>query len=116
MSEIKNMTLAEITRNVNMMRSNGFSDYDKLVWINEIEGIVQTEIMGIDPADIVQYSDANVICYTLVPRPYSRLYALYVVAMIDLANGEYEKYNMSSAAFNEAMQSYAKWYIRNRKK
>ena len=98
------------------MRSNSFKEYDKLVWLNEVEGMVQTEIMGIAPSDIVQYNDATSLRYALVPKPYARLYALYITAMIDLAHGEYEKYNMSSSAFNEAMQSYAKWYIRNGKK
>ena len=114
MDNRNNMSVFEIIQWTDVIRPNGFGDAYKLKWLNEIEGLIQTEIMGIDPSKILQHVTHSSLEYVLVPRPYSRLYALYIISMIDLANGEYNKYNISSAAFNDAMRDYAKWYIRSK--
>lgn len=48
-----------------------------------------------------------------VSAPYDNLYGLYLMSMIDFANGEYNKYNNTVLAFNGAMDEYRCWYRRN---
>ena len=48
-----------------------------------------------------------------VRPPHDKLYAAYLTAMIDFANGEYNKYQNSMQLFNLAFGEYARWYADN---
>jgi hypothetical protein len=48
----------------------------------------------------------------LVRPPHDKLYAAYVVAQIDFANGEYDKYNNTMQLFNGFWGEYCRWYSR----
>ena len=49
----------------------------------------------------------------LVHPPYDNLYGLYLAAMIDFGNGEYNKYQNDMAMFNEALGGYIRWFASN---
>ena len=49
------MTIKELFDYVDEIRPNSYGNQTKMVWVNEIEGAVQTEIMGIYPADVASY-------------------------------------------------------------
>lgn len=44
--------------------------------------------------------------------PHDKLYGAYLVAQIDFANGEYNKYQNSMQMFNAYWSEYARWYAR----
>jgi len=48
----------------------------------------------------------------LVPVPHDKLYRSYLCAMIDYANGEYDKYNNAMAMFNRELSEFTNWYAR----
>lgn len=97
--------------------SHAFSDEVICIWINEIEGMVQSEILLTSPADIITYtiSDDPEIkddkeTELLVPAPHSKIYRAYVCAMIDFERGEYSTYANSIELFNDWWREYAAWY------
>ena len=47
-----------------------------------------------------------------VPAPFDRVYWTYLVAMIDLAAGNVERYRVSDALYRESRDAYARWYQR----
>ena len=122
------------------LKPNAFALEQKLIWLNELEGKIQTLIHGIDPgpaappaseedeegmeepvspasADevraFVQYAlPEDEETQLLAPAPYDGLYWKHLCAMIDYVNGEYDKYAASQAVANAAYKDYAKWYIR----
>ena len=49
---------------------------------------------------------------TYVKHPHDKLYYLYVIAMMDFANHEYEKYANDTMVFNEALDDFAKYWQR----
>ena len=107
------MTIKELIDYVGEIRPNSYGNQTKMVWINEIEGAVQTEIMGIYPADLMSY-DANTDLDTelLVKAPHAKLYAWYVVAMMDLVSMGDAAYENSYRIFNNFWNEYARWYLR----
>ena len=107
------MTINELIDYVGEIRPNSYGNQTKMVWINEIEGAVQTEIMGIYPADLMSY-DANTDLDTelLVKAPHAKLYAWYVVAMMDLVSMGDAAYENSYRIFNKFWDEYARWYLR----
>ena len=93
------------------IKPNKYPSEVMTAWINEVEGIVQTEIMLISPEDIIMYDyETNANTKLLALPPHDKIYYLYLLAMIDFANGEYERYQNSITMFNAALDEYTAWY------
>jgi hypothetical protein len=107
------VTIKELFDYVNEIRPNSYGNQTKLVWVNEIEGAVQTEIMGILPANVINYKD-NVDLNTtlLVGAPHAKLYAWYMIAMIDLVTMGSGAFENSQKVFRKFWDEYARWYLR----
>ena len=131
------MNVIDAIHMADSLKPNAFTLEQKLIWINELEGNIQTLIHGVDPSlaaptepedgmeeaavpasagevrTLIQYAlpddDETIL---LAPAPYDGLYWKHLCAMIDYANGEYDKYAASQAVANAAYKDYAKWYIR----
>lgn len=105
------MTLSQIISFVDDIKPNAFSNDAKTMWLNEVEGYVQTEVFLLDISEIIQYSYADDSeTEMLVEPPHNKLYRYYLEAMIDYANGEYNKYNNTFAMYNACLAEYARWY------
>jgi len=106
--------LGEIIAMVDEIKPNAFSDEAKTVWLNECEGLVQTEIFLFAPVEIIRYrwpEDRNSIM--LVEPPHDKLYWAYLTAMIDFANGEYNKYQNTMQLFNASYGEFMRWFAQN---
>ena len=107
------MTIKELIDYVNEIRPNSFGNKTKMVWVNEIEGAVQTEIMGIYPVDVASYdAEDDMNTQLLVKAPHAKLYAWYVIAMMDLVSMGDAAYENSYRIFNNFWNEYARWYLR----
>ena len=105
------MTLDACIQSVDEIKPNAFSNDTKTAWINEVEGMVQTEVFLFAPVDIIQYSyEADKDKELLVYPPHNKLYAPYLEARIDYANGEYEKYQNTMQMFNTFYGEFMRWY------
>ena len=130
------MTLSEVIEEVKEKKPSTFKDEDLLKYLNELEGMIQVEVMGIDPYHIkpepifdeegneipviqeettepyyIQYTlekDKNTIL--LVPSPFESLYMLYLYAQIDFYNKEFTAYNNSLSAFKGKYDDFVAWY------
>lgn len=98
---------------VDAIKPNAFDEGAKVQWINEAEGYIQTEVMMLALEDVVQYDPAvHMDAELLVKPPHDKLYAVYLCAMVDFANGEYDKYSNTMQMYNEFLREYIKWYTR----
>ena len=113
MNERKNMTIQKLIEYTDKIKPNAYTEDIKLHWINEVEGFIQAEIMRKKLSEIQVYTSASSTTSLTVPEPYTCIYFYYLASMIDFANGDFEKYKSSSAAYNNAFLSYSKFYIRN---
>lgn len=104
------MTPNKVIEYVDGVKPNVYTDDDKYTWINKLEGIISTEVH--DMAEPVNYDmPADADKELLVPSPYDEVYALYIFAMIDFHNREYNNYNNSATMFSDTMEAYKKYYI-----
>ncbi len=186
------MTIKALFDYVDEIKPNAFSDATKTVWLNEVEGMVQTEAFLWHDSECFQYryaaqvsaaisfpddhtmgfSDLTVLKYfrpggkltftpgspyagnaktniaiqgvgangllfaensfsatgttevttpltydgsgveLLVEPPHSKLYAEYIMARIDYANGEYDKYDNTMQMFNAFWGEFMRWFAR----
>ncbi len=107
------MTLKQVIDFVDEIKPNAFSNDAKTVWINEVEGYVQTEVFLLNVDDILTYSyEEDKDKELLVNAPHSKVYWIYLSAMIDFANGEYGEYQNSMQMYNEFMGEFMRWFAR----
>jgi hypothetical protein len=107
------MTIRELLATAREMKPTAQTDAALLQYVNEIEGRVQTEVMGIAPEDTVEYADADAVL--LVGPPHDKLYIYHLIAMIDFGDGEYHKYQNELQMANGAYKEYAKWWQRTKR-
>ena len=103
--------LGEVIAMVDEIKPNAFSDEAKTAWLNECEGMVQTEVFLFAPAEIIRYrwpEDRDKPL--LVEPPHDKLYWAYLTAMIDFANGEYNKYQNTMQTYNEHYANFLRWF------
>lgn len=105
------MTINQVIQAVDGMKPHSFSEDVLTMWINELEGMVQTDIFLIAHQDIVTYTyDENKDSELLVKAPHSKIYVYYLCAMIDFANNDYDKYGNTMDLFNKFYADYMRWY------
>lgn len=105
------MILSQCILMADDIKPNAFPEESKTAWLNECEGMVQTEVLLRAPRDIVTYSyEADHDAVLLVLPPHDKLYLYYLTAMIDFANGEYNKYQNTMQVFNAAFGEFMRWY------
>ena len=107
------MTISQIIASVDELRPNAFSVAQKTLWLSEAEGMVQTDIMLLEPCEVIVYSyEKDKDAEPLVGAPHDKLYRSYLCAMIDFYHAEYAAYQNALAQFNAHLAEYTTWYAR----
>lgn len=107
------MKLLALISKIDATKPNSFTLAEKIGWVNEVEGLVQTEILLLDPTQFVIYPSLLPVGYDpelLAKFPYDKIYWAYLCAMVDFCNGEYNRYNNSINLFNTWFGEYSKWF------
>ncbi len=105
------MKLYEVLETVDEIKPNAFSDAVKTRWLSEVEGKVQAEVFLLAVEEIAPYDyERDKEKELLVRPPHDKLYEAYLCARIDLANGEYNKYQNTMLVFNAFYNELVKWY------
>lgn len=102
-------TMNTVIEYVDRMKPNVYSDDDKYRWINTVEGLVSHEVHNEPDYSLPDDADAPL----LIPAPYDEIYILYVFAMIDFHNSEYNAYNNTVLLFTERLNQYKTWYVQH---
>lgn len=108
------MTVEKAITLASDIKPHAFSEATLIQWLNEAEGHIMTEVLRVHPEAARRYeTETDSTKILTVPPPFDKLYSAYLTAMIDFANGEYDKFQNSREIYNAAVDEYAKWYIRN---
>lgn len=111
------MTIMEILNHLDAVKPNGYSQDEKIKWLNQVEWTIKKEIVdtheGADKIAFNGYNPTTSLAKEVIANaPYDKLYIHWLEAQIDYATGEYQKYHNSMTMFNEVYENYAKWYNR----
>lgn len=110
------MTVMTSIQVADQLAPNRLDETLKRRWLGDLEGMVRVELLGESPESLTQFTVNGVLpigASLKVPYPYDRLYWLYLVAMVEQAQGDTNRYAGAAAMFNTAYNSYAKWLKRN---
>ena len=114
------MTIIEAITNADNLKRNSYSQKEKIVWLNKLDGMVKRIVLdtheGGDSSAFTGYTEHTPLSTELlIPEPFTDVYQRWLEAQIDLANGEYGKYNASITLFDEAWEAYTNDYHRKHK-
>ena len=110
------MKIGELIAYVNAVKGREFPPEVYDVWLNEVEGLVQTKIHLVPDEAVVRLvrdaDDPDAFNETVLsaPFPYDKLYAPYIEARADYAVGEYDGYSNSMALFEQFFTEYMAHY------
>ena len=108
------MTISAAIAACDRMRPNTFAYGEKEAWLRELEERIREEIVrtheGAEAflAGRAQEGEDAL----LAPSPHESLYLFYLLARIDLMNGETARYNESAALFNAQYDAFSAAYNR----
>lgn len=111
------MTLAELIAYIDQIRPNAFDKDQKTGWVNEIEHKVYDQIFNKAVGNITSdptpyFYDLNAETELLVDDSHKDVYVTYLLAQMDFANMELDRYNADAAMHQAAWQDYAAEYRR----
>lgn len=96
------MTVNSLFDFVDMVKPNAFDNADKMRWLNQLEGELQTEVFLIKEPKLYEREDETLH----LRAPWDMLYEYYLTAMIDFWNGEYDKYNTTMQMYNDKYDAF----------
>ena len=114
------MNIMEAISRTDGLKQNSYTQKEKIVWLNKLDGMVKRLIIdtheGGEAVSFVGYTEETPPdTQLLIPEPFTDVYQRWLEAQIDLANGEYDKYNAVIKLFNAEYQAFAADYNRNHK-
>lgn len=105
------MTVKDAIAQADAIKPNAFDEETKTRWLNEAEGMVQTQVLLFAADEIISYDCArDADTEMLVQPPHDKLYPAYLAAMIDFANGEYNRYQNTMQMFNAHFSEFMRWF------
>ena len=105
-------SMNEVIERVEAVKPSVFPEEERMRWIATLDGNISTTVMDMDvPVTYRLPEEAD--RPLLVEKPFDDIYELYVSAMIDFHNREYNAYNNAMLMFQERLEQYKAWYIRN---
>lgn len=111
------MTVQQAIERVNEMRQgNASSDEMKIMWLSELDGIIYNDVIlthhnDREPFKLYEETGKELIA----AFPYDVVYIYWLMAQIDLAASELNRYNNSMELFNKALNDFKAWYNRTHK-
>ena len=107
------MTLSEAIEQVKILKPNAYSEDALTAWLNQLEAMVQSEVHGVAPENIVTFvwgDDCDK--HLTICKPYDNAYVEWISAKIDFNNKEYNSYNNAVDVFNNTYDEYKKFWRR----
>ena len=105
------MVIQDVLRMADELSPNAFSEENKIQFLNEAEGVVQTEVFLLAVEDVTTYSwPEDKETKLLAEPPHDKLYLQYVAAQIDYANGEYDRYQNKMQMYNAYLSEFMRWF------
>ena len=102
------MTTTDVIARADELRINSVGDEQKARWVFELECRI-AEIMGEAEPTWVFPSEEEL----LLTDRFEGVYLQYLMAMIDMAQGEGEEYVNDKAVFDQYFAEWKAWWIRN---
>ena len=112
------MKIIEAISRVDDLRPNAYDAEHKIGWLSKLDLMIQNNVINAHegapekvfegyPMDVDQQTEL------IAPAPFDEMYIYWLKAQIELANGEYNRYNVEIMMFNTEWSTFVNDYIRS---
>ena len=106
------MKISEVIRLAGLVeKGNVMEEELAVLWLSELDGMIQSDIMLHSPEEIVSYSSKE--DELLLKPPHDKLYVHYLVMMIRQQQQEYEGYQNAQAIVDEKLRTFRRWFVQH---
>lgn len=105
------MKLREAISALKKMRDVRIDDTLLFQWLSELDGMVQTEIMLAEIADVFGYSVDQYDAQLLVLPPHDGMYLDWLMCKTAEYYGEFDRAQYHRVEFERKYKKYAAWYM-----
>jgi len=105
--------IRDVIERVDGLKPNAFTDQQKVRWLALLEGKIAADVFLMDIGEISQFEYKYPDCMDnelMVSYPHDDLYEYWLMAQIDMANGEYDRYNNTMAMYNATLDAFTAWF------
>lgn len=105
--------IRDVIARVDESKPNAFTEAQKVRWLAQLDGKIAADVMLMNVADLRQLEYQHPIAMDwelLVSFPHDDIYDLWLMAQIDMANGETDKYLNSMEAYNASFDNFVCWF------
>jgi hypothetical protein len=115
--EVQTMTIIEAINRIDTLKPNTYVQETKVYWLSKLDGIIFDKIIKTHEGAEVEkfngyFAETPIDTKLIVSAPYDDIYIKWLEAQIDYANGEYDKFNNSIVAYNDAYAEFERHYNR----
>lgn len=108
-------TIIEVINKTDAFKFNTFSPENKIEWLSKLDAMIKNNIIDThEGGESVAFSgytlETPLDTLLIVGPPHDGIYQKWLEAQIDLANGEYERYNASITLFADEYDTFVKQY------
>lgn len=108
------MLIKDVIKIVKDLRPGSVMELDDCIKrLNRLEEDIYSNIISRYEGSPVYVPHIDDDCKLQAPDMYCDMYVFYLMAMIDLANGDITRYSNSMILYNSLVAEYADWYNRN---
>lgn len=101
----------KIIEHLSRVKPNIYSEEDLFHWLCDLDGLVKRVVMQEEDGVHYEFSK-DMDSQLLIPPPFEGCYALYLEAMIDFRNKDYDDYDATMQVFDAKFNEFRKAYIR----
>jgi len=108
-------TYNDIISYVDEVKPNQYDDDLKVIWLSNLDKRILNDIIATHElleGETVPELGTDISTECIVGEPYTDLYKYYVMANIDFANNETDRYMNSMIMFNNAYTEFGNYYNR----
>jgi len=111
------MTIIEAINRIDTLKPNTYTQETKIYWLSNLDGIIFEKIIKThEGAEAIKFEgytpETPIDTELIISAPYDDIYIKWLEAQIDYANREYDKYNNSIVAYNDAYAEFERHYNR----
>ncbi len=110
------MTIADAILEIGRIKPHQFADETLIRWLSDLDGRVAQDILRGSEAEpaagVLPYKTADRLTVLLIPFPHEDVYIKWLMAQIDYANADFERYNNSMTMFQSQYQAFADAFTR----
>ncbi len=108
------MRAGELIGIIDSIKPNTIGEDMKFRWLCDAESRVLCEILKKDAHSVPDRVTGDQ--HLSVPAPYSRMYTMYLIAMMSFFAGDYDTYVKANYEYEQVFAEYARYHIRTRGK